>query len=244
MFFPVSSRKGRLGSLKFFAKDVTKHIPGFGWGNQKKLFQKLFFSMKHYFINLKKSKTGMYLLDFVFLKRNWNQDISAINQTFHNLRVNGFPYWIISHLEGTRINPKKLKESQTFAKQKGLPILDNVLVPRTKGFVATVQGLRNNSANAVYDVTIIYLDSKTGDCSHKVKGPSFFSLAFRSPQSSVHMYIRRFEISTLPTSEEELTKWCFKVWEEKNDLIKYFQQHKTFEKPISYPPWKHQSLIL
>jgi hypothetical protein len=31
MCFPFALRKGRLGCLNFFAKDIIKYIPGFGW---------------------------------------------------------------------------------------------------------------------------------------------------------------------------------------------------------------------
>jgi hypothetical protein len=45
------------------------------------------------------------------------------------------PFWVGIYPEGTRITPKKWKESITFAAEKGLPQLNNVLLPRTKGFV-------------------------------------------------------------------------------------------------------------
>ena len=47
-----------------------------------------------------------------------------------------------------------------FAKAKGLPEPKHVLIPRTKGFVATVQGLRDDLLDAVYDVTIWYPNKK------------------------------------------------------------------------------------
>ena len=37
--------------------------------------------------------------------------------------------------EGTRARPAKIKESQEFAKSRGLPVLKHVLLPRTKGLL-------------------------------------------------------------------------------------------------------------
>jgi len=88
----VAMRKGRMGCAKFFTKASIRYIPGFGW--------------------------GMWCLDFPFLSRNWADDMKQIYRTFHGLRTRKLPFWLISHLEGTRINPKKLKESQDFAKKK------------------------------------------------------------------------------------------------------------------------------
>ena len=34
---------------------------------------------------------------------------------------------------GTRINEEKIKQGQAFAKERKLPLLDHVLLPRTKG---------------------------------------------------------------------------------------------------------------
>jgi len=175
----------------------------------------------------------MFLLVFIFLKRNWNKDLQNINKTFQNLIDNKSPFWLMSHLEGTRMNPSKLKESQDFAKKKDLPILENVLLPRTKGFISTVQGLRKHS-DAIYDFTIAYLNKDTGDFVH-TKGPGLMSICARNPRSSVHIYVRRYPMSSVPQSEEELNAWCIQVWKEKDDLLKYFDQHKTFEKPLNYP---------
>ncbi len=62
------------------------YIPGFGW--------------------------GMWVLGCPFLHRNWSDDVQQINRTFNALKTRKLPFWLISHCEGTRITPQKLKESQ------------------------------------------------------------------------------------------------------------------------------------
>jgi 1-acyl-sn-glycerol-3-phosphate acyltransferase len=66
-----------LGAVKLFAKASIRWIPGFGW--------------------------GMWVLDFPFLYRNWADDVTMINKTFHKLQTRKLPFWLISHLEGTFI---------------------------------------------------------------------------------------------------------------------------------------------
>jgi len=66
MLFSFATRKGRLGCVKIFCKDSIKYIPGIGW--------------------------GCYLLDFIFLKRDWAKDFAHIQATFQNLKESGFPF--------------------------------------------------------------------------------------------------------------------------------------------------------
>ena len=134
VIFSLAERRGRVGACKFFVKEVIRYIPGFGW--------------------------GLYLSGTVFLSRHWDKDEASINKTFSNIRNYRPPVWMISHVEGTRMSEKKMLESQEFARKKNLPQLNNVLYPRTKGFVASVQALRDGSVDAVYDVTITYLVRK------------------------------------------------------------------------------------
>lgn len=128
----VASRNGRLGDLKWYVKDVLKWVPGIGW--------------------------GMVFLDCLFIKRDWTEDKDKIERVFRSIVSGNVPVWIVSFLEGTRIRPAKLQASQEFARTRQLPVLRHLLIPRTKGFVATMEGLRGH-AHAVYDFTIGYVDA-------------------------------------------------------------------------------------
>ena len=48
------------------------------------------------------------------------------------------PAWLFSFLEGHRFSKKLLKESQEYAKNNKRPLLNHVLLPRYKGFQASV----------------------------------------------------------------------------------------------------------
>ena len=54
VLFSFAYAKRRLGDMKFFAKDIIKYVPGFGW--------------------------GLLFLDCLFVKRNWTSDKEKIDQ--------------------------------------------------------------------------------------------------------------------------------------------------------------------
>ena len=70
------------------------------------------------------------------LSRTWADDVEKINKTFHNLKTRKLPFWLASHIEGTRHVPEKVRQSQEYAKKHDLPVLTNVLLPRKKGIYA------------------------------------------------------------------------------------------------------------
>jgi len=201
MIFTVAARKGRLGVMKLFAKDSIKWIPGIGW--------------------------GLWLLDFPFLSRNWTNDVRTIDRTFQSLKDRRLPFWLVSHLEGTRLTESKVKQSQDFAKKKDLPVFKNVLLPRTKGFIATVSSLRKADAvKVLYDITIMYEDGR--------KDPRIFNAAVRQG-GRVSLHVKRYLISDLPTNEEELTQWLYDRWREKDQLIESFLKTGHFPKVRNEP---------
>jgi len=209
MIFQLAIRKGMLGCCKLFAKDSIRWVPGIGW--------------------------GIWMLDYIFLKRDWNRDSESINRTFHNLKERNLPFWLVSHIEGTRLSPLKLKQSHEFAKKKDLPILNNVLIPRSKGFAATVQALQD-TAGAVYDLTIVYNDGRTQ--------PSMPSIAFRLG-GRVNIHVRRYKIEDIPKDDAGINSWLIERWAEKDKLIDHFLKHGNFpnvyEEPRIHVPIKLRS---
>merc|ERR1719282_1106820 len=93
---------------------------------------------------------------------------------------------MITFPESTRITPEKRALSHDYARENGLPLYDNLLVPRTKGFVAQVKGLRN-AVPALYDLTICYGTSGN-------EPPSLMDLACGNYDHPVHIHCKRFEM--------------------------------------------------
>jgi len=61
-------------------------------------------------------------------------------------------------------------QAQAFARQHNKPELSRVLLPRTKGFVSTIQGLRGSHVKHVYDLTLLYLSEPSRSKGASVKG--------------------------------------------------------------------------
>ena len=185
-------RCGRIGDLKWFAKDILKYVPGVGW--------------------------GMWFIDCVFVKRNWMRDKANIRRTFSSFIENDIPLFLISFLEGTRKTDEKHRNSQAFARERGLYVPQQTMVPRTEGFAATIEGLGPH-VDAVYDVTIGYLGPTP---------PALIS-AFGANIERVELKLTRFPIDTLPTEPEALNQWVHDRFYEKDQLMIRFAEEQRFE---------------
>ncbi|MBI2895884.1 MAG: acyltransferase [Deltaproteobacteria bacterium] len=183
-------RCGRLGDLKFFVKDVVKWFPGFGW--------------------------GMWLLDCIFVKRDWDRDRAGVRRLFDRYKRQNIPVFLVTFLEGTRRTPAKQERARVFARERGLPEPTSTLVPRTKGFVATMIGMRSH-LDAVYDIDIGYPG----------RLPTLMD-AFRARIESVELHVRRTPIADLPTGEEELTRWAHECFRAKDERMARFASDRRF----------------
>ena len=186
----LARRKRRTGDVKYFVKDSLKYVPGLGW--------------------------GMLFIYCIFVKRDWTRDREAIRQTFRKILTYQIPLWCISYVEGTRLRPEKLARSRNFAERHGLKAPRHIQLPRTRGLVATVQGLRTH-ASAVYDLTIGYVDGV----------PTLWQMA-EGFVPVVHLHVRRFPIEELPREDQEISDWLFRRYEEKDELLEHYYRHGSF----------------
>jgi 1-acyl-sn-glycerol-3-phosphate acyltransferase len=180
----------RLSDLKWFVKDVLKFVPGVGW--------------------------GLWFLGNLFVKRNWTADRNSIESTFHVIKHLRIPIWLISFLEGTRLTQKKFLDSQEYAKRQGIYPLRHLLIPRTKGFVASISGLEDH-LEAIYDITLGYIGTvpTIGDIITGHLNP-------------VHLHVRRFPVSKLPKGSEALSTWAMQLYIEKDQLLDSFNLNGSF----------------
>lgn len=137
------------------------------------------------------------------------------------------PAWIINYVEGSRVTLKKLLDAQNFSRERGYPIMDNVLLPRTKGFVSCVNEFRGSHINYVYDFTIAY--RHRGHKKAFLQAPSMVRAHVSSlwPEYQFHVHCRRFAISDLPSDEEELGNWLRARWAEKDKILTTLRQEWT-----------------
>jgi 1-acyl-sn-glycerol-3-phosphate acyltransferase len=197
-------RAGRIGDLKWFVKDIIKWFPGFGW--------------------------GMWLLDCVFVKRDWAQDKRHIHRLFDKYRKNRIPLCLVTFLEGTRKTEDKHAAARAYAEERGLHVPQHTLVPRVKGFLATMEGLSDH-LDAVYDVTIAYPG----------RIPSLVNCyEARCPRIDIH--VRRYAIASLPKDEAALTEWALARFREKDELLAAWHRDGRFpgaehDAPIRVMDW-------
>jgi len=182
--------KGRLGDMKWFAKHVIKWVPAVGW--------------------------GMQFIDCIFVKRDWASDKDSIRATFEKFSEHKIPLWLTTFPEGTRITPAKHERAMEYARANGLRETKHLLIPRTKGFVASVQGLRDH-ITAVYDVTIGYPEGV----------PTLWQY-IRGMARTAHLHVRRFPVAELPEDDEALTQWILDRFVIKDALLEGFLEHGAF----------------
>ncbi|KAL9140598.1 hypothetical protein ABFS82_14G047700 [Erythranthe guttata] len=178
-------RKGCLGYIKYVLKSSLMKLPIFGW--------------------------GFHILEFIPVERNWELDESVMRQKLSTFTNRNDPLWLSVFPEGTDYTEQKCIKSQKFASENGLPVLKNVLLPKTRGFNVCLEILRG-SLDAVYDVTIAY----------KNQCPSFLDNVFGVDPSEVHMHVRRIPLDEIPSSESGAATWLMDEFVLKDQLLTDF----------------------
>uniref|UniRef100_A0A2P2J6N0 1-acylglycerol-3-phosphate O-acyltransferase n=1 Tax=Rhizophora mucronata TaxID=61149 RepID=A0A2P2J6N0_RHIMU len=184
-------RKGCLGYIKYVLKSSLMKLPVFGW--------------------------AFHILEFIPVDRKWHVDEPNMRQMLSSFKDLKDLLWLALFPEGTDFTEQKCMRSQKYAAQNGLPILNNVLLPKTKGFYACLEELRG-SLDAVYDVTIGY----------KTRCPSFLDNVFGVEPSEVHINVRRVVVDDIPMSEEEVSSWLMNVFQLKDQLLTNFYSQGHF----------------
>ncbi|XP_061366404.1 probable 1-acyl-sn-glycerol-3-phosphate acyltransferase 4 [Gastrolobium bilobum] len=192
----LALRKGRLGCIKYILKSSLMKLPIFGW--------------------------GFHILEFIAVERKWEIDEQILHQKLSTFKDPQDPLWLAIFPEGTDYSEQKSKSSQKFAAEVGLPVLTNVLHPKTKGFHACLEALRG-SLDAVYDVTIAY----------KNVCPSFLDNVFGVDPSEVHMHVRRIPVEEIPASEAKAASWLVNTFQIKDQLLSDFKVQGHFPNQVN-----------
>lgn len=181
----LALRKGHLGYIKYVLKRSLMKLPIFGW--------------------------GFHIFEFISVERRWDVDEPTMRKKLSTFMDARDPLWLAVFPEGTDYTEQKCIKSQQFAAENGLPILKNVLLPKTKGFYACVEALRN-SLDAVYDITIAY----------KHRCPTFTDNVFGLDPSEVHIHVQRILLHEIPTQESEASAWLMERFRLKDQLLSDF----------------------
>uniref|UniRef100_A0AC34QWC0 Phospholipid/glycerol acyltransferase domain-containing protein n=1 Tax=Panagrolaimus sp. JU765 TaxID=591449 RepID=A0AC34QWC0_9BILA len=189
--------------LRFVVKYAIHFVPLFGW-----------YIFQHGYIYVR--RFGAFVPDPVL-------------RQFEHLRTLGEPFWLHIFPEGTRFTHKKpsiIANSKAHAKKAGLPVPEFTLVPRMGAVTLTMKELRP-VLDAVYDVTIAYgqtrLPKRVG------LAPNMFEFVSGLPDGKqVHIHIKRFPISEIPSEKEAVKHWLQNRFVAKDELMRQFYETGCF----------------
>lgn len=126
---------------------------------------------------------------------------------------------LLLNAEGTRFTEKKHEASVKFAQDRGMPMLKHHLIPRTKGFTASLPYLKDKCP-CILDIQLAF--KKTD----KVE-PTMGNL-LHGRSVSAHMYVNRIDMKTLPNNETEASEWLQELFRRKDQLQDSFHTHGDF----------------
>lgn len=154
--------------------------------------------------------------------------------------------WIILFPEGGFLH-KRLESSQNYAKKNGYPLLQKVTLPRIGALKSIIDSLGapledisdassgDSLANGCYtgddaqrpirwlvDMTIAYSNMEGSP-------PDMFGMCigYRVPQD-IHVHYRIFPVSGVPRDNDGMLRWLYNRYEEKDQLLDYFETHGHF----------------
>lgn len=182
----VSNALGK--NARFIAKDRLKWVPVLGW--------------------------GMYLSDYLFIKRSWAVDAERIKQWCFNQKTGTS---LIIYPEGTRYTEKKREYSVNYSRKNNLPVFKNVLYPRTKGYIQCISSLQNPPFSTLINVTIFYLENGK----HTVP-PSIIACMMRRVPGVFKVIVEKKEIK----KEVKSAEYLLDIFHEKDRVIEGYKKDR------------------
>ncbi|XP_046438312.1 1-acyl-sn-glycerol-3-phosphate acyltransferase gamma-like isoform X2 [Daphnia pulex] len=225
----VCEQSRLLASSKVFIKKSIKWIPIIGWAWQ--------------------------FGEAVFLERNWEKDKLIMGKQVKNLGEYADPVWLLLFAEGTRFTPAKHAASVEFAHKSGLQPLQHLLLPRTKGFLLTVEMLETFTSY-IFFCRIHYVFTyvfTTANCFKMAKiqvqnlrgrFPAIYcaTLAFNCKEGSTptlknmllgrrvigEMLLERIPLETIPENPDEASKWLYNNYRHKDHMLDVYKREGSF----------------
>lgn len=192
---------GMHGRLYIILKESLKKIPVLGW--------------------------GMQLNQFIFLKRNWEQDRPNMASALQKLNKVTDPMWLLLFPEGTNLAPSTRAKSAAWAKKNNTPDTRHVLLPRSTGLHFCLEELQD-SVDYLYDCTVAYEGVPRGQYAQDIFTLKAGYLEGRPPKS-VSMHWRRFPIKDIPLHNDKAFElWLTARWREKDLLLEMYHQNGKF----------------
>ena len=170
---------------------------------------------------------GMQVSQFIFLKRDWEQDKPNMSKHLQKLSIRSNPMWLLIFPEGTNLAPSTRERSAKWAKKMGINDLQHTLLPRSTGLQFCLQQLRSTT-DYVYDCTMAYEGVPRGQFAQDIFTVSSAYLQGKPPKS-VNMHWRKFAVKSMPLDNDRAFElWLRARWMEKDALIEYWYKHGHF----------------
>lgn len=181
----------------------------------------------------------MYASSDIKLNRDWEKDKETLGKQINKIKTepNGEKQIIIIFPEGTRLTKSKLEEGQKFSLDNGLPVFNNLLVPKTKGLWFLVNHLEQTKRlGKIWDLTLAI---------PKFIGKSaYVSDIVGKPIGPVYGIVRNIE---LPQNEyqdlDKFKNWFLQMWKIKDEFIRSYKNF-IYQKIEWNNNYKHFGLII
>ncbi|KAL8607373.1 hypothetical protein ACOMHN_024398 [Nucella lapillus] len=149
--------------------------------------------------------------------------------------------WLVLFPEGGFLY-KRLEGSQRgYARRQGLPVLRNVALPRLGALQAVLGTVGCPHDNADSDHTADGPGNRSSDPDRPMKWLVDMTIGYRNTeggapdmlgyreQQDIHVHYRAYAVSHIPRSrEEELQKWIYDRYVEKDGLLDHLNKHGHF----------------
>ncbi|XP_003748484.1 1-acyl-sn-glycerol-3-phosphate acyltransferase gamma [Galendromus occidentalis] len=156
--------------------------------------------------------------EMIFLERSWEKDRQTLPQKLDRILSYDETMLLLMFSEGTRFTKAKHENSLKFAIENNLPQLKHHLLPRPKGFAFCTKYLQGKM-KYLYDIEL---------CVPKdVEYPPTFTSLLQGKPCHGDMYVRRYAIDDLPDNEEDLKKFLYKIYEDKDKVTEYYHTHNN-----------------
>lgn len=218
---------GSSGKLRFFMKRDHLVAPVIGW--------------------------AAWLHDMIFLKRtDRNYDLKVITDKLQDFVENKSPNWLWLYPEGTFVSPLRtgtVEKTQSEARKRGRPVFDYVLNPKTTAFSLSLEGKNKEAFDSVLDITIAFGPPHKTKLGLTLQPQMVNCLRFEIPTVDLYYHVRRFKIKDVKDFQDKKSteEWLHKRFEEKEKLLKYFDEHGHFpgeSRPAKRPFYYYIVFIL
>lgn len=163
------------------------------------------------------------MAEFVFLAQNWSVDKERFRANLKSLSLyeeqTGSPLCIVLFPEGTLNEPHHILKSKQYAGDNGLPVFDNVLLPRFRGFREMLPILRTK-IDYVVDSTCVFSADK----------PDIFKVLAGEATETALFKTKVYDIKNkndIPEEDHEVDEWLLDRWREKEEIFEKHYKYKN-----------------